>query len=317
MVKVVNVTSFFNTRIERSIDEYPQERIESCPGNPEDRPALNVLTSGLLLCIPILVHWTSLAIFYQLTVPVFRLLSKRDRFLHILSNTWVTVPVRVPRHQVQVHKGHEQTMTIVLVTANLLLTAILSAFLIQPRSPWFPGLSEQLGLSWREESSCHQVVGGSEFLLFFGLPSLLCHLMGCAMLLIYYKTSHPWRELGQARERHCCGKLGDSGVPLQWETPYWEEEKEGNFSHSVGILQLHGSILETFRMQNITDEGSFGNDSTVDADEGETEGNENIAQEVGSVIQSSRSPPSSFSQSSWSADENVCRLQKLTELDVE
>ena len=247
----------------------------------------------------------------------------------------------MPRHQVQVHKGHEQMKTIVLVTANLLLTAIFSAGLIEPRSPWFPGLSEQLGLTWKKESSCHQVVGGSEFLLFFGLPSLLLHFMGCAMLLIYYKTSHPWRELGQARERHCCGKLGDSGVPLRCERPYWEEEKEGDFSHSLGVFRLHSSILETFRMQNLAEEGNSRDDSTVSVDEGEAEENKDIAQESVSTIQSSSSPPSSrniqankdiaqelsssppsskkssYSQSWWAAEEGPCRLQKFTELDVE
>ena len=89
MVKVVNFT--WNRRTERSAGYFPQEgnqeSIESCPGHPDDVPALNVLTSGLLLFIPILVHWASLAIFYQWTVAVFRLLSKRERFLHILSNT--------------------------------------------------------------------------------------------------------------------------------------------------------------------------------------------------------------------------------------
>ena len=193
---------FFDIRKKRSEgSEDELGRIASCPGYLDVGPALNVLTSGLLLCIPILLHWVTLAIVYQSTEPVFRLLSKRERFLHILSNTWVTVPVRVPRHQVQIHKGHEQMKTIVLVTANLLLTATISAALIKPRSPWFPSLSQQLGLTWEAESSCHQVVGGSEFLLFFGLPSLLSHLTGCALLLLYYKIDHPWRELGQVSMR--------------------------------------------------------------------------------------------------------------------
>ena len=148
--------------------------------------------------------------------------------------------------------------------------------------------------------------------------------MGCAMLLIYYKTSHPWRELGLEREGHCCGKLGDRGVPLRCERPYWEEEKEGEFSHHVGVFQLHSSILETFKMQPLTEEEKSRNDSTVTADEGLAEANADSTQESYSTIQQSISPPSGlssnksyYSRSWWSEDENECRLQKFTEIAFE
>ena len=111
-------------------------------------------------------------------------------------------------------------------------------------------------------------------------------------------------------------------MPIQGEQPYWEEEKEGDFSHSVGVFQLHASILETFKMQNLTEEGKYRDDSTVSADSGQAEGNKDSDQEACSTIQSGISPSpsskkSSYSQSWWPEEEDVCRLQKLTELDIE
>ena len=309
------------------IDRIRYERVKrsegstekTCQHAPEAGPALSVLTSGLLLCLPLLVHWILLATLYHMMVPSFRLLCKKSRFIHILANTWVTLPVREPRHQIQVHKAQEQMMSIILVSVNLALTAIFTACIIEPRQAWFPSLTEKLGLSWqRESSSCHLVVGGTEFLLFFGCPSLLCYTLGCGVLLLYYKTSHPWRDLGEEREQHCCGKIGSYGVPLRTEKPVWQE-KEGIYN--VAVFQPEESILlQTLQMQPMTRSditNSSENSSTIA-----------IREATCSIADSSTSPQSSLAsiKNSFSKDQHqhqglnagdMCSLQRFTEYAFE
>ena len=97
--------------------------------------------------------------------------------LHILANTWVTIPVRELKHQVQVHKGQEQMKSLLLVMANLIITAAVTGHQIKEKKPWFPSTSQKFNLTWKQEStSCGEVVGGSEFLVFFALPSFVLHL---------------------------------------------------------------------------------------------------------------------------------------------
>ena len=52
----------------------------------------------------------------------------------------------------------------------------------------------------------------------------MLHILGGALLILFYKTCHPWRELGWEREAHCFGKLGKIGNQLTVETPYWCED---------------------------------------------------------------------------------------------
>ena len=210
-------------------------------------------------------------------------------------------------------------MSIILVSVNLALTAIFTACIIEPRQAWFPSLTEKLGLSWqRESSSCHLVVGGTEFLLFFGCPSLLCYILGCGVLLLYYKTSHPWRDLGEEREQHCCGKIGSYGVPLRTEKPVWQE-KEGIYN--VAVFQPEESILlQTLQMQPMTRSditNSSENSSTIA-----------IVETTCSIADSSTSPQSSLAsiKNSFSQDQDqdqglnagdMCSLQRFTEYAFE
>ena len=69
-----------------------------------------------------------------------------------------------------------------------------------------------------------QMVGSSEFLLLFGLPSLAAHLLGSLMLIAYYRTLHPWRAVGP----HCCCKLLEPGVPVRVERGAWEVRRGGD-----------------------------------------------------------------------------------------
>ena len=56
-----------------------------------------------------------------------------------------------------------------------------------------------------------------EFLLVGVLPSLLCHLAGCAFLFLHYKALHPWRNL-YTWQRNQKSRQG-----LQEEIPAWEQ----------------------------------------------------------------------------------------------
>ena len=71
-------------------------------------------------------------------------------------------------------------------------------------------------------------VGGSgikyykpRFFFAFGLPSLLCHLVGSLLLLLQYKLVHPWRQLGREREANLWGKLGGTKQGLDEEACHW------------------------------------------------------------------------------------------------
>ena len=107
---------------------------------------------------------------------------------------------------------------------------------------------------------------------------------------------------------------------MRCEKPYWKEEEE-----DAGVFQLSSAILETFKMQPINvEEGKSRDDPTVLADDSRAEAKEERTQEGCSTTRSSISPSSSpsskrssYSQSWWAADEDGCRLQKLTELGVD
>ena len=61
-----------------------------------------------------------------------------------------------------------------------------------------------------------------EQLLLF-LPPLVLHLIGAGLLMVFYKTMHPWRQLGRKRERSGWGKLEGSKRGVQEEIPYWDQ----------------------------------------------------------------------------------------------
>ena len=133
------------------------------------------------------------------------------------------------------HKSREQLCSLVLAGINLAVTAAATAAMSERKGtghePWLP---LDLGLSL-------------EFLLIVGLPALLFHIMGCLLLLLYYKTAHTWRELGKERERHCCGKLGDHGSQVLVERGPWETQWEdiyGNMQPSQDDSQMDGEAME-------------------------------------------------------------------------
>ena len=208
---------------------------------PPPEPSLTAKEASLLLLLPFFFHYISLLHLYaRLNITSFWSLSFKDKMLHLLSNTWVSIPVRSSLEDHQVHKSREQLWSLVLAGVNLTMTAALTTKYCQDGAARFPGVMGQLGLTWGESTSrnefefcaevlkCYQVIvkaqveTSMEFLLLFGLPSLLCQVAGAGLLLLYYKTSHPWRALGKERERRCWGKQQGTRRGLQVEKPYWE-----------------------------------------------------------------------------------------------
>ena len=168
---------------------------------------LSLLQVGLLLCLPIPLHWLSLLLLYScLNITTFWQLSSRDKFLHLLANSWVAFPVRRGEERQQVHKAREQVFSLVLGAANLVITAVVTITLMIAAIP-----------------QNQQQDGFLVDFLIIGLPPVLLHLAGAGLLLLFYKTCHPWRGLGRERERRCWGKLQGTRRGEQEEIPYWEQ----------------------------------------------------------------------------------------------
>ena len=82
------------------------------------------------------------------------------------------------------------------------------------------------------------------FLFAFGLPSLLCHLVGSILLLLQYKLVHPWRQLGREREANLWGKLGGTKRGMNEEMSHWRStdkviyEKLNNIENLPFVTQI-------------------------------------------------------------------------------
>jgi hypothetical protein len=135
-------------------------------------PALGTSHATVLLALPIPLHWLAiLLLHYWLEGSTFWLLPHRYRILHLLSNSWVTVPVRRIQEQNQVHKAREQLWSLVLALGNIVLTIIATAASMDTKKNWLP------------------------FLVVFGLPAILCHIIGALFVKRFYKAVHPWRAI--------------------------------------------------------------------------------------------------------------------------
>ena len=150
------------------------------------------LDSGvLLLLLPIPIGWASNILLHARLNTDFCRLSAKDRLIHLLSTTWVTIPVRRMGDRDQRHKGRETFFALLLAGINLVGT--LAALAVTA--------AQQGGYVMRRFGGAFVVV------VCVMLPSLFFHLAGCGWLLLYEKTVHPWRQLGKERESHCWGKL--------------------------------------------------------------------------------------------------------------
>ena len=83
--------------------------------------------------------------------------------------------------------------------------------------------------------------------LYVILPPLVFHLAGCGLLLLFEKPVHPWRHLGNDRERHCWGKLEGTNRRIKAEPTIWDQVSLSCFTTLiVYILTLSGIISEIF-----------------------------------------------------------------------
>ena len=158
-----------------------------------ENASLTVAQASILLSVPIIFRWISIALLHCCLAENetrFWGLSKRKRFLHVLANTWVTVPVRNNNMREQARKGREMRWSLGLAGINILVTWAMTSSALTPNT---------------------------EFLLVGVLPSLFCHLAGCAFLLLHYKAFHPWRNLFTWQREQ------ETRSGLKEETPCWEE----------------------------------------------------------------------------------------------
>ena len=121
---------------ERVLEEevYPldprRKRSIETPTGVADAP-LSTTTASLLLILPLTIHWALLILLYaRLNIVTFWRLSLKDKVLHLLSNTLVTLPVRKTGKEDQVHKAREILWSLVLVGINLLATALVTSALV-------------------------------------------------------------------------------------------------------------------------------------------------------------------------------------------
>merc|ERR1719167_168537 len=119
------------------------------------------------------------------------------------------MPVRSSKVKDQVHKGTEIRWSMVLAGINILVTWAMTATLINPL--------ENRSLRFLKNTN---LTTDSEFLLLGVLPSLFCHVAGCAFLLVHYKFLHPWRNIYTRQSKQ------ETRLALEEEDYPWEEVEE-------------------------------------------------------------------------------------------
>ena len=179
-------------------------------------PALNPTSAILLLTLPSLLHLFLVIIF----MPA-RVTELPEKVIHVFSNMWLVLPVRVNRHIDEVHKSKEQTMSLLLTGLITVVTAVVTAGLMDTRDSWLTG----------------NLVPGIEFLVVSGVPALLCHFLGCIFLVLYYRCAHTWRELNKERDAD----------PILVEIPYWEKVRLLMISYCFFVI----FISRTMSLQQI------------------------------------------------------------------
>ena len=173
---------------------------------------LGVLGGVLLLVLPIPIGWASTILLHARLNTDFYQLSTKDKLIHLLSTTWVTLPVRRMGDRDQRHKGRETFFALLLAGLNLVGTSV--AWAIR---------DQQVGV-----------------LVHVMLPSLFLHLAGCGFLLLFEKTVHPWRHLGKERESHCWGKLQGTKRGTKAEPTFWDQVSLSCSAHSVFTFTFSG-----------------------------------------------------------------------------
>ena len=162
-----------------------------------DTNPISLTSTIILLVLPIPIFWVSTLLLHAWLNTDFYLLSPKNTLIHLLSSTWITVPVMQMEERDQKHKGRELFFELLLAGINLVGTSAALAITIGAKLV--------------------------DALLFLILPPLFLHLAGCGLMLLFEKTVHPWRDLGKERERHCWGKLQGTARGIKAEPTLWEE----------------------------------------------------------------------------------------------
>ena len=174
---------------------------------PEETSPLDLTSGVILLVLPIPIGWVSTLLLHKLLKTDFWLLSTKDKLIHLLSTTWVTLPVRRMGDRDQRHKGRETFFALLLAGINLVGTVTAAV----------------LALTYQYEGESYFITAKVILFLIVMIPSFLFHLAGCGLLLLFEKTVHPWRHLGKERESHCWGKLQGTKRGIEAELTLWEQ----------------------------------------------------------------------------------------------
>ena len=167
---------------------------------PEEGDVPITLTSALLLLVLLIPRGWASNIWLHANTD-FWLLSTKDKLMHLLSTTWVSLPVRRLGERDQTHKGRETFFALLLAGIHVVGTSTALVITdIQDVRYRFADIPEL---------AVHYMP--------FYLPPISLHLGGCALLLLFEKTVHPWRHLGKERERNCRGKLEGSRRGIEAE----------------------------------------------------------------------------------------------------
>ena len=195
--------------------------------------SLSCTHAALLLFLPVVFRWISIDILFcyivKNEIPMIllclpkrflwttkgkRFTNLRRRLLHVLSNTWVTVPVRDSKNKKQVHKGTEIRWSLILAGFNILATWAMTATLMTNKNP----------------------LNNSVHIEFFFVGALASHLAGCCLLLLFYKYRHPWRELIVWQ------KMEVTRMGINEETPFWEVSKWNKDPKTFLCVQDKGEV---------------------------------------------------------------------------
>ena len=133
--------------------------------------------------------WASNIWLHALLNTDFWLFSTKDKLMHLLSTTWVSLPVRRLGERDQTHKGRETFFALLLAGIHVVGTSTALVITdIQDVRYRFADISEL---------AVHYMP--------FYLPPISLHLGGCALLLLFEKTVHPWRHILARRGRETAG----------------------------------------------------------------------------------------------------------------
>ena len=140
-------------------------------------------TTWMLLSLPFAAHWVTLAAASFIVSPPFTGLAFKDQLLHVISNSFVVMPVRSLDSTARRQKLREIVVALILTLLNICVTT-LAAY----------GSLVELDDSWeKQRHDTATTIVTHPLLLIFG-PTIL-HLMGCILLLDSYQLFHPWRDI--------------------------------------------------------------------------------------------------------------------------